>query len=156
MRILAIDPKQTEKPDHVEALWKVDRLHEVLEQADWVVLSCPLTPETEGMIGEPEFRTMKPTAFLINVGRGKIVDQNALINALREKEVAGAGLDAMAPEPLPQDSPLWDMKNVIVSPHYAGRSPKAPDRVFELFCENLRRFVAGKPLINVVDKTHWY
>lgn len=156
MRTLAVDPTQTEKPDYVESLWKVDRLHEMLRQSDFVTICCPLTLETEGIMGAAEFCAMKPTAFLINIARGKIVDQAALVEALGAKEIAGAGLDATEPEPLPQDSPLWEMDNVIITPHHAGQSPKAPARVFDLFCENLKRFVADEPLINVVDKTRWY
>ena len=156
MRLLAVDATQTEKPDYVESLWRLDRLHEMLEQADFVSICCPLTPETEGMMSTAEFRAMKPTAFLINIARGRIVDQPALIEALRTGAIAGAGLDVTNPEPLPKDSPLWEMDNVIITPHNAGQSPKAPRRVFELFCENLKRFVAGEPLINVVDKTRGY
>jgi phosphoglycerate dehydrogenase-like enzyme len=156
MRLLAVDATQTEKPDYVESLWRLDRLHEMLEQADFVSICCPLTPETEGMMSTAEFRVMKPTAFLINIARGKIVDQPALIEALRAGKLAGAGLDVTNPEPLPEESPLWEMDNVIITPHHAGQSPKAPRRVFELFCENLKRFVAGEPLINVVDKTRGY
>jgi phosphoglycerate dehydrogenase-like enzyme len=156
MRLLAVDPTQTEKPDYVESLWKLDRLHDLLRQSDFVAICCPLTPETKGMMGAAEFRVMKPTAFLINIARGKIVNQAALVEALRAKEIAGAGLDATDPEPLPQDNPLWEMDNVIITPHHAGQSPKAPGRVFDLFCENLKHFVAGEPLINVVDKTRWY
>lgn len=156
MRLLAVDATQTQKPDYVESLWRLDRLHEMLEQADFVSICCPLTPETEGMMSTAEFRAMKPTAFLINIARGKIVDQPSLIEALRAEAIAGAGLDVTNPEPLPNDSPLWEMDNVIITPHNAGQSPKAPRRVFELFCENLKRFVAGEPLINVVDKTRGY
>ncbi len=156
MRILAVDPTQTYKPDYVEALWKIDRFHDMLGQSDFVAICCPLTTETESMMGANEFHTMKPTAFLINIARGGIVDQIALVEALQAKEIAGAGLDALDPEPLPQDSLLWEMDNVIVTPHHAGQSPKAPGRTFDLFCENLKRFVAGEPLINVVDKTRWY
>ena len=156
IRLLAVDATQTEKPDYVESLWRLDRLHEMLEQADFVSICCPLTPETEGMMSTAEFRVMKPTAFLINIARGKIVDQPALIEALRAGKLAGAGLDVTNPEPLPEESPLWEMDNVIITPHHAGQSPKAPRRVFELFCENLKRFVAGEPLINVVDKTRGY
>ena len=156
MRLLAVDATQTEKPDYVESLWRLDRLHEMLEQADFVSICCPLTPETEGMMSTAEFRVMKPTAFLINIARGKIVDQPALIEALRAGKLAGAGLDVTNPEPLSKESPLWEMDNVIITPHHAGQSPKAPRRVFELFCENLKRFVAGEPLINVVDKTRGY
>ena len=156
MRILAVDPTQTEKPEDVESLWRLDRLHDLLRQSDFVAICCPLTPETERMMGAAEFRSMKQTAFLINIARGRIVDQGALVAALQAKEIAGAGIDATDPEPLPQDSPLWEMGNVIITPHHAGQSPKAGARVFELFCENLKRFVAGEPLLNVVDKSRWY
>jgi phosphoglycerate dehydrogenase-like enzyme len=156
MRLLAVDPTQTEKPDYVESLWKPDRLHEMLAQSDFVAVCCPLTRQTQGIMGAAEFKAMKQTAFVINIARGKIIDQAALVEALQAGEIAGAGLDALDPEPLPQDSPLWEMENVIITPHNAGQSPKAPRRVFELFCENLKRFVAGEPLINVVDKTRGY
>ena len=156
MRLLAVDPTQTEKPDYVESLWKTDRLHDMLRQSDFVAICCPLTPETQGMMGAAEFRAMKPTAFLINIARGKIVDETALIKTLQAGEIAGAGLDATDPEPVAQDNPLWEMDNVIITPHNAGQSPKAPRRVFELFCENLKHFIAGEPLINVVDKTRGY
>jgi phosphoglycerate dehydrogenase-like enzyme len=156
MRILSVDPTQTYKPDYVESLWRLDRLHDMLRQSDFVAICCPLTPETEGMMGAAEFRAMKKTAFLINIARGRIIKQGELVQALQAGEIAGAGLDAADPEPLPQDSPLWEMQNVIITPHHAGQSPKAPGRVFELFCENLKRFVAGEPLVNVVDKSRWY
>lgn len=156
MRILAVDPTQTEKPDYVESLWKMDRLHDLLGQSDFVAICCPLTPQTKGMIGAPEFRAMKPTAILITIGRGQIINQSALIEALRTQEIAGAGLDVTDPEPLPQDSPLWEMDNVIITPHHAGASPKSWARIFNLFCENLRRFVAEEPLINIVDQARGY
>jgi phosphoglycerate dehydrogenase-like enzyme len=99
---------------------------------------------------------MKKSAFLINVARGKIVDQTALTEALQNGAIAGAGLDVTFPEPLPPDHPLWAMDNVILTPHWAGTSPKSWDRVFPLFCENLRRYLAGEPLLNVVDKARGY
>lgn len=156
MRILAVDPTQTEKPDHVESLWQIDRLHDMLGQSDFVAICCPLTPETTGMIGAPEFNAMKSTAILVTIGRGQIIDQAALVEALQSKEIAGAGLDVTDPEPLPQDSPLWKMDNVIITPHHAGASPKSWRRIYGLFCENLRRFVAGEPLTNIVDQTRGY
>ena len=156
MRILAVDPTQTEKPDHVESLWKMDRLHEMLGQSDFVAICCPLTPQTKGMIGTPEFRAMKSTAILVTIGRGQIIDQAALIDALQTREIAGAGLDVTDPEPLPPDSPLWEMDNVIITPHHAGASPKSWERIFNIFCENLQRFVAGESLTNIVDQTRGY
>ena len=156
MRILAADPTQTEKPDYVESLWKMDRLHDMLGQSDFVAICCPLTPQTKGMMGAPEFRAMKSTAILVTIGRGQIIDQAALVDALQTKEIAGAGLDVTDPEPLPQDSPLWEMDNVIITPHHAGASPKSWGRIFNLFCENLQRFVAGQPLTNIADQTRGY
>ena len=156
MRILAVDPTQTEKPDDVESLWKMDRLHDLLRQSDFVAICCPLTPQTKGMMGAPEFRAMKPTAILVTIGRGQIIDQAALAEALQTQEIAGAGLDVTDPEPLPSDSPLWEMDNVIITPHHAGASPKSWTRIFNLFCENLQRFVADEPLTNIVDQARGY
>ena len=156
MRILAIDPTPAARPEYIESIRGPEGLHEMLGQSDFVVICCPETRETRGMIGREELRAMKPTAFLFNVGRGPIVDHDALIEALKDGDIAGAGLDAMSPEPLPAESPLWDMPNVIITPHHAGQSPKAPARRFQLFCENLRAYVAGRPLTSVVDKKKMY
>ena len=156
MRILAVDPTQTEKPDYVECLWELDRLHDMLAQSDFAAICCPLTRQTKGMMGAPEFRAMKSTAILVTIGRGQIINQAALVDALQTKEIAGAGLDVTDPEPLPQDSPLWEMDNVIITPHHAGASPKSWERIFKIFCENLERFVAGDTLTNIVDQTRGY
>jgi D-2-hydroxyacid dehydrogenase (NADP+) len=156
MTIMAVDPVAQEKPSHVESLQGADGLHDLLVRSDCVVLCCPLTAETHGMIGQQEFQIMKSSAFFINISRGAIVDQAAMIEALREKEIAGAGLDATTPEPLPPESPLWEMGNVLITPHHAGCSPKAQGRVVELYRENLQRFIDGKPLQNVVDKILMY
>ncbi len=152
LRILAIDPTQTQQPDYVEHLWRSDKLHDMLRKSDFVAICCPLTHQTRQMMGEEEFKNMKPTAYLINIARGGIVDQEALIKALQSKEIAGAGLDTTTPEPLPKGNPLWQMENVIITPHMAGQSPYSGRRLMALLCENLKRLVAGKPLLNVVDK----
>ena len=152
LRILAVDPTQTHRPEHVEQLWHPDRLHDLLGESDFVALCCPLTRRTKGMIGDAELRAMKSTAYLINVVRGGVVDQEALTRALQAKEIAGAGIDVTTPEPLPKGNPLWSMDNVILTPHMAGQSPYAGSRFRDLFCENVRRFAAGEPLLNVVDK----
>lgn len=152
MRILAIDLFPPEKPDYVERIEKPEKIHELLPEADFISICCPLTKDTYRMIGESEFHKMKPSAYLINIARGKIIDEAALIKALKEERIAGAGLDVFEEEPLPEDSELWNMPNVIITPHSAGVSPETGDRTFGIFCENLKRFVTGEPLINVVDK----
>jgi len=156
MNVLAVDSSQGDKPDTVTRVLGSDGLHAMLAQCDFVIVCCPLTPETNRLLGFAEFQLMKKSAFLINVARGKIVDQTALTEALQNGAIAGAGLDVTFPEPLPPDHPLWAMDNVILTPHWAGTSPKSWDRVFPLFCENLRRYLAGEPLLNVVDKARGY
>ncbi|MEN6480439.1 MAG: D-2-hydroxyacid dehydrogenase [Anaerolineales bacterium] len=136
----------------VERIAGPNQLLSVLPEADWVVITAPLTAETRHLIGQRELAAMKPTAYILNIGRGAIIDQDALIDALRSGRLAGAGLDVTTPEPLPADSPLWDLPNVILSPHYSGSTPHYEERAFALFLENLRRYLAGEPLLNVVDK----
>jgi len=131
-------------------------LPRLLAESDYVVLSMPLTPETRGMIGEAELRAMKPTAALINIARGPVVVEEALVHALRENWIAAAALDVFDTEPLPPESPLWDMENVIVSPHISGGTEIYNVRAVDIFCENLRRFLAGEPLRNVVDPARGY
>ncbi len=156
MRVLGLrrDPSRTSP--HVDRMFGPDGLHELLKESDWVVLAAPLTEETRGMMGEPEFRTMKETAYLINIARGQIVQEDVMIRALREGWISGAGLDVFAQEPLPTDSPLWDMRNVMITAHYAGATPRYADRVTGIFTENLRRYQAGEPLMNVIDKERTY
>jgi phosphoglycerate dehydrogenase-like enzyme len=156
MRVLGVrrDP-QNELPS-IEAMYGPNHLLEVLPLADCVVLTVPLTQETNGLIGEPELRAMKPTAYIVNIGRGATIDQDALIQALQEGWIAGAGLDVFTPEPLPQDSPLWDMENVIITGHYAGMTPEYDKRALEILLENLSRYRTGQKLINIVDKTLGY
>ncbi|MFQ6039578.1 MAG: D-2-hydroxyacid dehydrogenase [Candidatus Poribacteria bacterium] len=156
MRVIAVDPEDVEKPDFVDEVWKMDRFYDLLEQSDVVAIGAPLTAETRSMFDLEAFRQMKPHVFLINVTRGKIVDGPSLLQALEEGLIGGAGLDVTPEEPLPQDSPLWDMKNVIITPHVAGGSPRRMDRAVELFCENLRRLIADEPLISVIDKRKGY
>ena len=115
-----------------------------------------MTPETKGMIGEKELKSMKKSAHIINIARGSIIQEGVLIKALQEGWIAGAGLDVFEKEPLPEDSPLWDMENVIITGHFAGSTPFYFDRVLEIFLENLRRYRSGEPLFNVVDKQRGY
>ncbi len=140
----------------VERVLGPDGLEEVLRDSDVLVIILPLTAETRGLIGARELALMKPTAFLINVARGAVVSERALIEALRAGRLAGAGLDVFEREPLPQDSPLFGMEQVIMTPHVSGAVPGYYDRAIPLFCENLRRYLAGEPLLNVVDPARGY
>jgi len=128
----------------------------LLREADVLVLSCPHTPETEGLIGAKELSTMKPGALLINIARGAVVDEPAMIDALRSGRLGAAALDVAAEEPLPTGSPLWDLPNVLVSPHSASTVVTENARLTDLFCENLRRYIRGDPLRNVFDRTRLY
>lgn len=131
-------------------------LDEVVRSADFLVVAAPLTPETRGLIGAGELRSMKRDAVLINVGRGPVVDERALVDALRERRIRGAALDVFDTEPLPPDHPLWSLDNVLLSPHCADQTPDSLQRAMTLFLENLARFRAGEPLLNVVDKQSHY
>jgi phosphoglycerate dehydrogenase-like enzyme len=131
-------------------------LHAVLSRADVVVVCLPLTAETEGVIDEAALRSMKPTAYLVSVGRGKVIEPAALLRALREGWIGGAGLDVYAETPLPPNNPLFDLPNVILTPHMSGVSQGYYERVMDLFCGNLRRYLAGEPLVNVVNKQSGY
>jgi phosphoglycerate dehydrogenase-like enzyme len=142
-------------PD-VDALFPPEKLREMLARADYVVIAAPSTPETHHLIGEAELAAMKPTAFLVNIARGALVDEPALIRALGEGRIGGAGLDVFEREPLPPDSPLWMMPNVIISPHAAGSSPVYSRRFTDLLLENLARYRAGEPLRNVVQPERGY
>jgi phosphoglycerate dehydrogenase-like enzyme len=131
-------------------------LHRLLGESDFVVLSMPLTPETRGMIGEAELRAMKPSAVLINIARGPVTVEAALVRALQESWIAGAALDVFDEEPLPPESPFWDMDNVIVTPHISGGTEIYNQRAVEIFAANLKRYLAGEPLENVVDPARGY
>lgn len=146
-------PAEDLRPDVV---YPAGQLHEVLSQSDVVVLILPLTDETRGSIGAAEFRAMKRGALLCNIGRGPVIDEEALIAALRTGRLAGAGLDVFSDEPLPVSSPLWSMPNVIVSPHVGGVSIRTADRADHLFVVNLTRYLDGEPLLNVVDRGRGY
>jgi phosphoglycerate dehydrogenase-like enzyme len=156
MEVIAIEPEDMQKPDFVKETWRPERFHDLLECSDVVAICAPLTDETRGMFDMDAFRKMKRTAILINVTRGEITDGPALMKALEEKLIAAAGLDVTPEEPLPSDSPLWNMDNVIITPHTSGGSPARTDRLVKLFCENLQRFLTGKPLLGVIDKQKGY
>jgi phosphoglycerate dehydrogenase-like enzyme len=133
-----------------------DRLPELLAESDFVVLAAPLTSDTIGLIGEESIGAMKPGSWVINVARGELVDEPALARALRAGRIGGAVLDTFREEPLPSSSPLYDLPNVILTPHTAWSSTRVLDRSVDLFCDNLRRYAAGEPLLNVVDPTAGY
>ncbi len=156
MRVLATRRSDTPPPSYVDQQGRADELLELLPEADVVALCVPLTKETKGMIGERELAAVKPGAYLINVARGKLVDTDALVEALESGRLAGACLDVTESEPLPPDHPLWTMPNVVITPHMSGRSALTGDRMRAIYLENLRRFGQGEPLLNVVDKQAGY
>ena len=128
----------------------------LLAESDYVVVALPLTPDSRGLIGEPELRAMKPNAVIVNIGRGAIIDEAALVRALKEGWIAGAALDVFQQEPLSPESELWGLDNVIVTPHISGGTPRYMERAVGLFCDNLRRYLADEPLRNVVDPARGY
>lgn len=156
MRVIAADPEAVAAPSFVHEVWQMDRFHELLAQSDVVAICAPLTPETHGMFDDAAFQAMQSHALLVNVTRGKIVDGPALHRALNNGSIGGAGLDVTPEEPLSADSPLWDMPNVIITPHVAGGSPIRLDRTVGLFCDNLERLLVGKSLLSVIDKEKGY
>jgi phosphoglycerate dehydrogenase-like enzyme len=156
MRVLGIRRDPARDAPGVAAMYAPDRLLDLLPEADFVVLTAPLSRATQGMIGERELRAMKDTAYIVNIGRGGTIQEHALIQALREGWIAGAGLDVFVEEPLPASSPLWAMENVIITAHYAGITPHYDERALAIFLDNLRRYQAGEPLRNVVDKAEGY
>jgi phosphoglycerate dehydrogenase-like enzyme len=156
MRVTGVRRDPAQPAEWVNVMAGPERLAELLPLADFVVITAPLTPETRGMFGVSELRAMKPSAYLINIGRGGTVQTEALVQALREGWIAGAGLDVVDPEPLPADSPLWDLPNVILTGHYSGRTPHYMERALLIFWDNLQRYKEGRPLRNVVDKQLGY
>jgi len=156
LRVLGVRKRPLPPPPGVDELIPAERLHDALAQADHVALCLPLTEATTAFLGEAELRAMKPTAYVYNVGRGQSIAREPLLRALREGWIAGAGLDVTDPEPLPPDDPLWSFPNVLLSQHSSGHSPFNSRRVTDIFLENLRRFLAGEPLKNVVDPARRY
>jgi phosphoglycerate dehydrogenase-like enzyme len=159
MRVLGMRhalPAQGEADPDVDKYYSREQLHELLGQSDYVVLSVPLTPDTEGLIGEAELRAMRPNAYFVNIARGRIVDEQALIRALKEERIMGAGLDVTEEEPLPAGSPLYSMPNVILTPHISGHSVHYEERLAQLFADNIRRFRAGETLHNRYDPARGY
>ena len=156
MRTVGIRRSQGPPPEHVDEVHGPDRLAELAGRADAMVVSLPLTEETAGMIDRATIGRLPPSCIFVNIGRGGVVDEPALIEALRERRIAGAALDVFATEPLPQDSPLWDLPNVLVTPHAVALSARENERIVELFVANLRRYLDGEPLAKVVEPGVYY
>jgi phosphoglycerate dehydrogenase-like enzyme len=156
MRTVGIRRSQGPPPEHVDEVHGPDRLAELAGRADAMVVSLPLTEETAGMIDRATIGRLAPSCIFVNIGRGGVVDEPALIEALRERRIAGAALDVFATEPLPQDSPLWDLPNVLLTPHAVALAARENERIVELFVANLRRYLDGEPLAKVVEPGVFY
>ncbi len=156
MRVIAVRASGRPGPDYVEAVGMPDQLLEMAADADVVVNSSPLTPDTRGMFDAEFFAALKPSAYFINVGRGQSVVTDDLVAALESRRLAGAALDVTDPEPLPSDHPLWRMSNVIITPHVSAGSDRIRERVFLVVRENLRRYVTGEPMLSVVSQEKGY
>jgi phosphoglycerate dehydrogenase-like enzyme len=157
LRVIAVrEHPEKGTPDYVSEVFPCPMLDTVLAQSDYVVLAAPVTPATTGLMNADRFSGMKPGACLINVGRGPLIDEAALIDALHQRKVGGAALDVFDREPLPADSPLWDLDNLLITPHTAGLTEKLWQRHYQLFTENLRRYFSGQSLLGMVDKQTGY
>jgi phosphoglycerate dehydrogenase-like enzyme len=154
--VIGVDERRTDKPEGVAEMHRGGALDSLLPRADFVILTVPHTPETEGFMHRVRFQRMKKTAFFINIGRGMTTRLDDLVAALDAGEIAGAALDVYEIEPLPADHRLWTMPNVLLTPHTAGHGPYLDDRRYEVLSENCRRFAAGDGLRNVVDKARWF
>ena len=154
MKVIAVDVYTANKPDFADELWALDRLPDLLKQSDVVVCTVPGTPTSKGMIGAKEIAMMKPTAMLLAISRGGVVDQDALIAAMKSNTIAAAAVDVSVPEPLPADSALWDLPNVLITPHISGGTQYESQYVIEILSENLGKYLRNElPLRNQVDKT---
>lgn len=156
MRVVGIRKNVDQPVECVERLYPPQMLDEILPAVDYLIVAAPLTEETKGMIGKRQFDRMKQSAFIVNIARGEIIDQEALVDALNRDRIAGAGLDVFVPDPLPDGHPLFSTKNLVITPHVSGISPMLWRRIMDIWIENIHRFLAGKPLINQVDKLRGY
>lgn len=156
MRVIAVREHPEKGSEGADAVLDPGQINDLFRQADYVVLATPVTDSTKAMAYAERLSLMKPTACLINVGRGPLVDEAALAAALREKKIGGAALDVFPKEPLPADSPLWDLPNLLITPHTAALTDKLWERHYALFSENLRLYLANQPLLAVVDKRKGY
>jgi phosphoglycerate dehydrogenase-like enzyme len=157
MRVLAVrDHPERGGVEGVAEVYGPAQLGKLLGASDYVVLAAPVTSSTQGMIGRERLAQMRPNACLVNVGRGALVDEAALVDALRQKKIAAAALDVLEKEPLPAESPLWDMENVLITPHTGSVTPRLWERQYALISENVGRFLKGEPLLGMVDKKKGY
>lgn len=155
-RVLAVKRKQSEKPDYIDEIYLTEEMDEVLKLSDYIVITLPATNKTKGIISKEKIALMKPNSFLVNIGRGELIDQEALVDALKENRIGGAGLDVMTPEPLPDDNPLWELSNVIITQHSSGLSAGNDARRVKIFADNLKRYLNNETLINIVDFSEGY
>jgi phosphoglycerate dehydrogenase-like enzyme len=156
MHVIGVDARRGDAPPGVAELHEPAALDSLLPRADFVVLTIPHTPSTEGLMNRARFRRMKRSAFFINIGRGMTTRLDDLVAALKAGEIGGAALDVFEQEPLPADHPLWILPGVLITPHTAGYGPYLDERRYDIISDNCRRFVAGQPLRNVVDKSSWF
>jgi len=156
MDIIAVDPYPTEKPDFVRALWGVDRLPDLLQQSNAVICAVPKTPSTYRMISADQLNMMPRGSFIVNIARGGVIDEDALVEAVRSGQIAGAGIDVTDVEPCPADSPLWDEPGILLTPHSAGFSKDLKEKKIGWFIGNLKRYVAGEPLQGLVDTSQGF
>ena len=155
-KVIAVDPEPMDKPDCVDELGRLDWLSEFMRQSNVVMVCCPSTPETHKLLSHEQFNLLPEGSYLVNVSRGKVIDEDAMIAALRSGKLAGVGLDVTYTEPCPADSPLWTEPNVILTSHSAGASQHMRARAMRLFVDNLHRYIKGEPLVNQVDKQKGY
>jgi len=156
MKVLAVRENPGKGTGGADEVFSASAIDSVLPRADYVLLCTPVTPETTGIINAARLRRMKPDSYLINVGRGPLVEQAALLQALKDRQIAGAALDVFDEEPLPSDSPFWSLDNLLITPHTAAVTERLWDRHYKLIVENMKRFLAGEPLLNQVDKSRGY
>jgi phosphoglycerate dehydrogenase-like enzyme len=156
LRVVGVRRDASRPVPGVDRVVPPERFAEVAREADYLAVTAALTPQTRGMLSADILRALKQTAWVINIARGPIVDERALIDALRSRRIGGAALDVFETEPLPKDSPLWTFDNVILTPHVSNSSPKVRERSLALVTENVRRFKAGEPMLNVVDRAAGY
>lgn len=156
MRVLGLRNNPEKSASCVDRMYGPAQIAQFAAESDFLVVAAPLTPATRGMLDESAFAAMKPSAFVVNISRGEIIDEPAMLAAVTEGRIAGAGLDAHHDEPLPENSPWWSLPNVVVTPHNGATTPQTHTRGLDIFMENVERYVSGKILINVVDKQNGY